>query len=81
MSLISLKGLEAGFVCVCDMGRWDMHCCTLFLSLPSCAGLKRVSGSRMSCTSVGAHVEKEKAYSTWYSHFSPIQVLTRPDPA
>ncbi len=24
---------------------------------------------------------KAKAYSTWYSQASPIQVLTRPDPA
>ena len=28
---------------------------------------KELDGSKMSCTSVGAHVEKEKAYSTWYS--------------
>ena len=67
MSLISLKGLEAGFVCVCGGGICTVVRYFCSFTIISAGQSKELDGSKMSCTSVGAHVEKEKAYSTWYS--------------
>ena len=55
-------------VCVCVGG----GICTVVryfcsFTIISAGQSKELDGSKMSCNSVGAHVEKEKAYSTWYS--------------
>ena len=51
---------------------WGGGICTVVryfcsFTIISAGQSKELDGSKMSCNSVGAHVEKEKAYSTWYS--------------
>ena len=54
-------------MCVCGGGICTVVRYFCSFTIISAGQSKELDGSKMSCTSVGAHVEKEKAYSTWYS--------------
>ena len=70
--MLSLTHCRPHVRCVCVCVSVGGGICTVVryfcsFTIISAGQSKELDGSKMSCNSVGAHVEKEKAYSTWYS--------------